>query len=88
MQAVTHSEAFAEKAEHVIRLEKEVEGSKVSIEKQQTLRWDRIVLSAKRDYFCFLVFIATVFTFSSLALALEKMFKVLTELTVSRFDGT
>jgi exonuclease SbcC len=34
--AVTHSEAFAEKAEHVIRLEKEVGISKVSIEKQQT----------------------------------------------------
>jgi len=31
--AVTHSEAFAEKAEHVIRLEKEVGVSKVSIEK-------------------------------------------------------
>ena len=31
--AVTHSEAFAEKAEHVIRLEKEVGASKVSIEK-------------------------------------------------------
>jgi len=32
--AVTHSEAFAEKAEHVIRLEKEASTSKVSIEKQ------------------------------------------------------
>jgi len=32
--AVTHSEAFAEKAEHVIRLEKEMGTSKVSIEKQ------------------------------------------------------
>lgn len=32
--AVTHSEAFAEKAEHVIRLEKEAGESKVSIEKQ------------------------------------------------------
>jgi len=32
--AVTHSEAFAEKAEHVIRLEKEMGISKVSIEKQ------------------------------------------------------
>ena len=31
--AVTHSEAFAEKAEHVIRLEKEAGQSKVSIEK-------------------------------------------------------
>jgi len=31
--AVTHSEAFAEKAEHVIRLEKETGVSKVSIEK-------------------------------------------------------
>jgi len=31
--AVTHSEAFAEKAEHVIRLEKEVGVSKVSLEK-------------------------------------------------------
>ena len=31
--AVTHSEAFAEKAEHVIRLEKEASQSKVSIEK-------------------------------------------------------
>jgi len=31
--AVTHSEAFAEKAEHVIRLEKEAGASKVSIEK-------------------------------------------------------
>jgi len=31
--AVTHSEAFAEKAEHVIRLEKEVGVSKVSVEK-------------------------------------------------------
>jgi len=32
--AVTHSEAFAEKAEHVIRLEKEAGISKVSISKQ------------------------------------------------------
>ncbi|NWF86479.1 AAA family ATPase [Candidatus Bathyarchaeota archaeon] len=32
--AVTHSEAFAEKAEHVIRLEKEAGESKVSVEKQ------------------------------------------------------
>ena len=31
--AVTHSEAFAEKAEHVIRLEKEMGESKVSVEK-------------------------------------------------------
>jgi len=31
--AVTHSEAFAEKAEHVIRLEKEAGESKVSVEK-------------------------------------------------------
>lgn len=31
--AVTHSEAFAEKAEHVIRLEKEAGASKVSIER-------------------------------------------------------
>ena len=31
--AVTHSEAFAEKAEHVIRVEKEAGASKVSIEK-------------------------------------------------------
>jgi len=31
--AVTHSEAFAEKAEHVVRLEKEVGVSKVSVEK-------------------------------------------------------
>jgi DNA repair exonuclease SbcCD ATPase subunit len=31
--AVTHSEAFAEKAEHVIRLEKEAGGSIVSIER-------------------------------------------------------
>ncbi|MDH5482734.1 MAG: SMC family ATPase [Candidatus Bathyarchaeota archaeon] len=31
--AVTHSEAFAEKAEHVIRLEKEADESKVSVEK-------------------------------------------------------
>jgi exonuclease SbcC len=31
--AVTHSEAFAEKAEHVIRLEKEVGESRVSVEK-------------------------------------------------------
>jgi exonuclease SbcC len=31
--AVTHSEAFAEKAEHVIRLEKEADVSKVSIER-------------------------------------------------------
>jgi exonuclease SbcC len=31
--AVTHSEAFAEKAEHVIRLEKEVGASKVSVER-------------------------------------------------------
>ncbi len=31
--AVTHSEAFAEKAEHVIRLEKEAGQSKVSVEK-------------------------------------------------------
>jgi exonuclease SbcC len=31
--AVTHSEAFAEKAEHVIRLEKEAGESKISIEK-------------------------------------------------------
>jgi exonuclease SbcC len=31
--AVTHSEAFAEKAEHVIRLEKEVGASRVSVEK-------------------------------------------------------
>jgi exonuclease SbcC len=31
--AVTHSEAFAEKAEHVIRLEKEVGESKVSVER-------------------------------------------------------
>jgi len=31
--AVTHSEAFAEKAEHVIRLEKEAGASKVSVEK-------------------------------------------------------
>jgi exonuclease SbcC len=31
--AVTHSDAFAEKAEHVIRLEKEVGQSKVSVEK-------------------------------------------------------
>jgi len=31
--AVTHSEAFAEKAEHVIRLEKEAGASRVSIEK-------------------------------------------------------
>jgi len=31
--AVTHSEAFAEKAEHVIRLEKEANASKVSVEK-------------------------------------------------------
>jgi len=31
--AVTHSEAFAEKAEHVIRLEKEGNESKVSIER-------------------------------------------------------
>lgn len=31
--AVTHSEAFAEKAEHVIRLEKEAGTSKVSVEK-------------------------------------------------------
>jgi DNA repair exonuclease SbcCD ATPase subunit len=31
--AVTHSEAFAEKAEHVITLEKEAGTSKVSIER-------------------------------------------------------
>jgi DNA repair exonuclease SbcCD ATPase subunit len=31
--AVTHSEAFAEKAEHVIRLEKESGDSKVSVER-------------------------------------------------------
>jgi exonuclease SbcC len=31
--AVTHSEAFAEKAEHVIRLEKEAGASKISIER-------------------------------------------------------
>ena len=31
--AVTHSEAFAEKAEHVIRVEKEAGASRVSIEK-------------------------------------------------------
>jgi exonuclease SbcC len=31
--AVTHSEAFAEKAEHVIKLEKEAEVSKVSVER-------------------------------------------------------
>jgi len=31
--AVTHSEAFAEKAEHVIRLEKEAGESRVSVEK-------------------------------------------------------
>jgi exonuclease SbcC len=31
--AVTHSEAFAEKAEHVIRLEKEADVSKVSVER-------------------------------------------------------
>jgi exonuclease SbcC len=31
--AVTHSEAFAEKAEHVIRLEKEAGASKITIEK-------------------------------------------------------
>jgi exonuclease SbcC len=31
--AVTHSEAFAEKAEHVIRLDKESNGSKVSVER-------------------------------------------------------
>ena len=31
--AVTHSEAFAEKAEHVIRVEKEADASRVSIEK-------------------------------------------------------
>jgi len=31
--AVTHSEAFAEKAEHVIRLEKEADVSRVSVEK-------------------------------------------------------
>jgi len=31
--AVTHSEAFAEKAEHVIRLEKEAGASKVIVEK-------------------------------------------------------
>ncbi len=31
--AVTHSEAFAEKAEHVIKLEKEADVSKVSVEK-------------------------------------------------------
>jgi exonuclease SbcC len=34
--AVTHSEAFAEKAEHVIRLEKEANVSRVSVEKQRT----------------------------------------------------
>jgi exonuclease SbcC len=33
--AVTHSEAFAEKAEHVIRLEKEASVSRVSVEKQR-----------------------------------------------------
>jgi exonuclease SbcC len=33
--AVTHSEAFAEKAEHVIRLEKEAGESKVSVEKSE-----------------------------------------------------
>jgi DNA repair exonuclease SbcCD ATPase subunit len=31
--AVTHSEAFAEKAEHVIRVEKEADASKVTIER-------------------------------------------------------
>lgn len=31
--AVTHSDAFAEKAEHVVRLEKEVSQSKISVEK-------------------------------------------------------
>jgi DNA repair exonuclease SbcCD ATPase subunit len=31
--AVTHSEAFAEKAEHVIRVEKEAGKSTVSVEK-------------------------------------------------------
>jgi DNA repair exonuclease SbcCD ATPase subunit len=31
--AVTHSDAFAEKAEHVIRLEKEAGVSKISVEK-------------------------------------------------------
>jgi len=31
--AVTHSDAFAEKAEHVIRLEKELGQSKISVEK-------------------------------------------------------
>ncbi len=31
--AVTHSEPFAEKADHIIRLEKEADESKVSIEK-------------------------------------------------------
>jgi DNA repair exonuclease SbcCD ATPase subunit len=31
--AVTHSEAFAEKAEHVIRLEKEAGISKVAVER-------------------------------------------------------
>jgi DNA repair exonuclease SbcCD ATPase subunit len=31
--AVTHSEAFAEKAEHVIRVEKEAGESKISVEK-------------------------------------------------------
>jgi DNA repair exonuclease SbcCD nuclease subunit len=32
-RAVTHSDAFAEKAEHVIRLEKEMGQSKISVEK-------------------------------------------------------
>jgi DNA repair exonuclease SbcCD ATPase subunit len=31
--AVTHSEAFAEKAEHVVRLEKEAGISKITVEK-------------------------------------------------------
>jgi exonuclease SbcC len=31
--AVTHSDAFAEKAEHVIRLEKELSQSRISVEK-------------------------------------------------------
>jgi exonuclease SbcC len=31
--AVTHSDAFAEKAEHVVRLEKELGQSKISLEK-------------------------------------------------------
>jgi len=31
--AVTHSDAFAEKAEHVIRVDKEADVSKVSVEK-------------------------------------------------------